>query len=56
MKQENDVYPFNRRDFIKGGSVATMMALMGGVEIKPLSSSPTRKQKRRTKGIKSRLQ
>ncbi len=31
---ENDNNPgFNRRDFIKGGSVATMMTMLGGVEL-----------------------
>jgi len=33
---------FNRRDFLKGGSVATMMALMGGV---PLIAQPAAEQK-----------
>src|SRR5262245_21857635 len=33
MTLNTDSNDFNRRDFIKGGSVATLMALLGGVEI-----------------------
>ena len=32
-EHENDALGYNRRDFIKGGSIATMMAMMGGVEL-----------------------
>ncbi len=32
-ENESDVLGYNRRDFIKGGSVATLMAMMGGVEL-----------------------
>ena len=30
---ESDALGYNRRDFLKGGSVATLMAMMGGVEL-----------------------
>ncbi|MEI6391622.1 MAG: Gfo/Idh/MocA family oxidoreductase [Verrucomicrobiota bacterium] len=30
---ENDAFGFNRRDFLKGGSAATMMTMLGGVEL-----------------------
>lgn len=33
MKENMDINEFNRRDFIKGGSMATLMTLLGGVEI-----------------------
>src|ERR1041384_6945397 len=34
MKRNENIAPdFNRRDFLKTGSVATVMAMMGGVEI-----------------------
>jgi predicted dehydrogenase len=33
MKQKIDTSDFNRRDFLKGGSLATLMTLLGGVEI-----------------------
>jgi predicted dehydrogenase len=32
-ENENRIEDFNRRDFLKGGSVATMMAMLGGVEV-----------------------
>ena len=30
---ENDPLGYNRRDFLKGGSVATLMTMLGGVEL-----------------------
>lgn len=33
MKDTTEPNDFNRRDFIKGGSMATLMALLGGVEL-----------------------
>jgi predicted dehydrogenase len=33
MKQETNSVEFNRRDFLRGGSVATLMTLLGGVEL-----------------------
>jgi len=32
---DNEIQPsdYNRRDFLKGGSVATLMSLMGGVRL-----------------------
>ena len=30
---ESDALGYNRRDFLKGGSVATVMAMLGGVEL-----------------------
>ena len=32
-ENENRIEDFNRRDFLKGGSVATMMAMLGGVQV-----------------------
>ena len=32
-EHDNDVFGFNRRDFLKGGSLATMMTMLGGVEL-----------------------
>ncbi len=32
-ENENDLLGYNRRDFLRGGSVATLMAMMGGVEL-----------------------
>src|SRR5512136_2930881 len=29
----NDLLGYNRRDFLKGGSVATLMTMLGGVEL-----------------------
>src|SRR5262245_6239403 len=33
-KRKRQEAEFNRRDFLKGGSLATMMAMLGGVELK----------------------
>src|SRR5882757_9189228 len=32
-ENENDPLGHNRRDFLKGGSVATLMTMLGGVEL-----------------------
>jgi predicted dehydrogenase len=32
-EHESDVLGYNRRDFLKGGSVATLMTMLGGVEL-----------------------
>ena len=32
-ENENDALGYNRRDFLKGGSVATLMTMLGGVEL-----------------------
>src|SRR5512144_3131378 len=32
-ENECDALGFNRRDFLKGGSVATLMTMLGGVEL-----------------------
>ena len=32
-ENEKDISAFNRRDFLRGGSVATMMTMLGGVEV-----------------------
>src|SRR5690349_10879091 len=32
-EEQKELAEFNRRDFLKGGSVATLMAMLGGVEI-----------------------
>ena len=31
-ENENDALGYNRRDFLRGGSVATLMTMLGGVE------------------------
>src|SRR5215471_6223060 len=39
---ENRTQDFNRRDFLKGGSVATLMTMLGGVELfgQPAAPAP----------------
>jgi len=37
---ENNETGFNRRDFLKGGSLATMMAMMGGVQLIAQPAAP----------------
>jgi hypothetical protein len=32
-ENESDALGYNRRDFLKGGSVATLMTMLGGVEL-----------------------
>src|ERR1035438_8912861 len=32
-EHESDALGYNRRDFLKGGSVATLMTMLGGVEL-----------------------
>lgn len=32
-ENENQTKDFNRRDFLKGGSIATLMTMLGGVEL-----------------------
>jgi hypothetical protein len=32
-ENENEALGYNRRDFLKGGSVATLMTMLGGVEL-----------------------
>ena len=32
-ENENDLLGHNRRDFLKGGSYATLMTMLGGVEL-----------------------
>ena len=39
-ENENDALGYNRRDFLKGGSVATVMAMLGGVELFAQTSAP----------------
>jgi hypothetical protein len=34
MNNKNDLPESNRRDFLKNASLATMMAMMGGVELR----------------------
>jgi predicted dehydrogenase len=41
MKRNTDKPEFNRRDFLKGGSLATLMTLLGGVELKAQSEAQT---------------
>src|SRR2546422_6798621 len=43
MTNENDFLGYNRRDFLKGGSVATLMTMLGGVELlaQPAATPPT---------------
>jgi hypothetical protein len=33
-EKEHDALGYNRRDFLKGGSVATLMTMLGGVELR----------------------
>src|ERR1051325_6262441 len=33
MRDENEIGAYTRRDFLKGGSVATLMTMLGGVEL-----------------------
>ena len=37
---ENDALGFNRRDFLKGGSLATVMTMLGGVEMLAQTNAP----------------
>jgi predicted dehydrogenase len=39
-ENENRIEDFNRRDFLKSGSVATMMAMLGGVEVLAQTAAP----------------
>jgi predicted dehydrogenase len=39
-ENENDPLDYNRRDFLKGGSVATLMTMLGGVELLAAESAP----------------
>ncbi len=41
MKRNNDSLEFNRRDFLKGGSMATLMTLLGGIELQAQTSEQT---------------
>src|SRR5436190_20417651 len=38
---ENDALGVNRRDFLKSGSFATLMTMLGGVELLAETNSPT---------------
>src|SRR6267378_961746 len=39
-ENENDPLGYNRRDFLKGGSVATLMTMLGGVELLAAETAP----------------
>jgi predicted dehydrogenase len=39
-EQENEYSGYNRRDFLKGGSVATLMTMLGGVELLAQTNEP----------------
>jgi len=39
-ENENDTLGYNRRDFLRGGSVATMMTMLGGVELFAQTNEP----------------
>jgi len=39
-ENENDAFGHNRRDFLKGGSVATVMTMLGGVELLAQTNEP----------------
>ncbi|HEV2393383.1 MAG TPA: Gfo/Idh/MocA family oxidoreductase [Verrucomicrobiae bacterium] len=39
-ENENSAVDFNRRDFLKGGSVATLMTMLGGVELLGQAPAP----------------
>src|ERR1035438_2963598 len=38
---ENDALGYNRRDFLKGGSLATVMTMLGGVELLGQTNQPS---------------
>jgi predicted dehydrogenase len=40
MKRETDTSNINRRDFLRGGSVATLMTMLGGVQITGQTAQP----------------
>jgi predicted dehydrogenase len=42
-ENENNAQDFNRRDFLKGGSVATLMTMLGGVQIFAQTNTPAQK-------------
>jgi predicted dehydrogenase len=50
-QNELDALGFNRRDFLKGGSVATLMTMLGGVELfgQPATAAPESKAMATTK-------
>lgn len=48
-RQEPD---FNRRDFLKSGSVATLMAMLGGVELRAQVPEPKEDEKEAGAGVK----
>ena len=39
-ENENDLLGYNRRDFLKGGSYATLMTMLGGVELFAQTNAP----------------
>ena len=40
MKKQQNTEPFNRREFLRGSSLASLMAMMGAVEIKAQEQKP----------------
>jgi len=42
MNEEKDELGYNRRDFLKGGSVATLMTMLGGVELLAQTNQPAK--------------
>jgi predicted dehydrogenase len=40
-ENENDALGFNRRDFLRGGSLATVMTMLGGVELLGQTNQPS---------------
>jgi predicted dehydrogenase len=40
-ENENDALGYNRRDFLKGGSLATVMTMLGGVELLGQTNQPS---------------
>jgi predicted dehydrogenase len=52
-ENENDPLGYNRRDFLKGGSVATLMTMLGGVELLAQSNpAPTGETKSNNAKVK----
>lgn len=45
MNETNDSLEFNRRDFLRGGSVATLMAMLGGVPLLAQKATGAEEQK-----------
>jgi predicted dehydrogenase len=52
MKKKRKEQDFNRRNFLKGSSVATMMAMLGGVELRAQAPEAKEEEKEPGEGVK----